>query len=67
MLRKPSDQQLENEFGSKRDTDVVEQILQKGSSQAADGIRADGGVLNIAVGSERFTVDVEGPGCASAT
>ena len=41
-----------------RDADVVEQILQEGSSQAADGIRADGGVLNIAKGSA--SVDVRG-------
>ena len=58
MLRKPSDQQLENEFGSKRDTDVVEQILQKGSPQASEGIRSEGGMMNIAKGSG--SIDVRG-------
>ena len=58
MLRKPSDQQLENEFGSKRDTDVVQQILEKGALQSADAPRSSFGTTNFAKGSG--SIDVRG-------
>lgn len=58
ILRRPSDQQLENEFGSKKDVDVVQQILSKGAFQQADGIRGNFGSTNFAKGSG--VVDVRG-------
>ena len=58
LLRKPSDQQLENEFGTKKDVDVVEQILTKGVLQQADAIRSGPGATNISKGS--FSMDTRG-------
>ncbi len=61
ILGKPSNQQLENVFGSHKDTDVVEQILKKGVAQAADGIKSSSfGATNAGIGS--VSVDTRGKG-----
>ncbi|KAF7792855.1 hypothetical protein EIP86_003956 [Pleurotus ostreatoroseus] len=49
ILRAPSEQQLENEFGTKKDIDVVQQILEKGNFKESDGIR------NASVGGPNLT------------
>ncbi|KAJ7284088.1 ribosome maturation protein [Mycena rebaudengoi] len=38
VLGKPSNQQLETVFGTKKDVDVVTVILEKGKEQAGDGV-----------------------------
>ncbi|CCL98578.1 uncharacterized protein FIBRA_00579 [Fibroporia radiculosa] len=58
ILGAPSRQQLDNEFGSHKDVDVVEQILKKGAEQSGKGYTAGTGVANFAKGS--FTVDTHG-------
>lgn len=40
LLGKPSNQDLDNTFGTHVDTDVVKQILEKGKEESADGIRS---------------------------
>lgn len=64
LLRTPSDQQLENEFGTKKDVDVVQQILEKGAFKEADALRSGtavgGGGGNIARGG--VALDTRGSG-----
>jgi len=38
LLHRPSKQELENTFGTHKDTDVVTMILQKGKEEAGDSI-----------------------------
>ncbi len=61
ILGKASNQQLDSVFGTHKDTDVVEQILAKGKTQAGDQIRSsDFGGTNISIGS--VSVDTRGKG-----
>ncbi len=61
ILGKASNQQLDNVFGTHKDVDVVQQLLQKGTPQQSDGIRSsDFGGTNISIGS--FGVDTKGKG-----
>ncbi|PSR93788.1 hypothetical protein PHLCEN_2v4683 [Hermanssonia centrifuga] len=61
ILGKASNQQLDNIFGTHKDVDVVQQLLQKGTPQQSDGIRSsDFGGTNISIGS--FGVDTKGKG-----
>ena len=59
ILGHPSKQQLENEFGTSKDVEVVQQILEKGKVQSADGITTLRG-LNDARGSR--VIDNKGKG-----
>lgn len=62
-MRTPSDQQLENDFGTKKDVDVVQQILEKGALKEADAIRSGLVGPNINMGSA--VVDTKGKGRTS--
>ncbi|KAI0700588.1 DUF1960-domain-containing protein [Cytidiella melzeri] len=62
ILGKASNQQLENEFGSHKDIDVVEQILKKGVLQSGEGIRSgNSGTLNASLGSQSIDTRGKGP------
>ena len=59
LLGRPSNQQLENVFGSSKDVDVVQQILTKGKEESGKGIKSGTlGMTNLAKGS--FAVDTKG-------
>ncbi|KAI0832650.1 DUF1960-domain-containing protein [Trametes gibbosa] len=59
LLGTPSNQQLDNVFGSHKDVDVITQILQKGKEESGKGIRTgDSGTTNVTKGS--FAVDTRG-------
>ncbi|KAI9068500.1 DUF1960-domain-containing protein, partial [Trametes sanguinea] len=58
LLGTPSNQQLDNVFGTHKDTDVVLQILQKGKEESGKGIRTGETATNIMKGS--FAVDTKG-------
>ncbi|KAF5393173.1 hypothetical protein D9757_001290 [Collybiopsis confluens] len=60
ILGKPSKQQLENAFGTSKDTDVVEIILTKGKDQPGDGITSQTFATNQSRGSA--IVDSRGKG-----
>ncbi|KIK67772.1 hypothetical protein GYMLUDRAFT_154528 [Collybiopsis luxurians FD-317 M1] len=60
ILGKPSKSQLENEFGTSKDVDVVEIILKKGRDQPGDGITSHTFVTNAARGSG--VIDNKGKG-----
>jgi len=51
LLHKPSQQQLDNVFGTHKDVEVVEFILKNGKEQHGDAIGSSGGSLNITRGS----------------
>jgi hypothetical protein len=38
LLRRPSKQELDNEFGTHVDVDVIQQILEKGKEEASESI-----------------------------
>ena len=38
LLRRPSKQELDNEFGTHVDVDVIQQILEKGKEEAGESI-----------------------------
>ncbi|KAF5358918.1 hypothetical protein D9758_004862 [Tetrapyrgos nigripes] len=59
-LGQASKQQLENLFGTSKDVEVVEQILNKGKSQAGDAISTHTFSLNAAKGSA--VIDSKGKG-----
>jgi len=59
ILGQASKQQLENEFGTSKDVDVVQQILEKGKGQSADGITSRG-LFNETRGSG--VIDSKGKG-----
>ncbi|KAI0660770.1 ribosome maturation protein [Cubamyces menziesii] len=63
LLGKPSNQQLDNVFGTHKDVDVITQILQKGKEESGKGIRTGEGVANLAKGS--FAVDTKGKSSTS--
>lgn len=44
LLHEPSKQQLDTTFGTHKDIDVVEQILNKGKVQQSDGFKTGGGI-----------------------
>ncbi|KAI9000796.1 ribosome maturation protein [Trametes punicea] len=58
LLGTPSNQQLENVFGTHKDTDVILQILQKGKEESGKAIRTGEVATNQAKGS--FAVDTKG-------
>ena len=58
LLGRPSKQQLENAFGTSKDVDVVEQILQKGKEETGKAIRSGFASTNFAKGT--FSVDTKG-------
>ncbi|KAH7916256.1 DUF1960-domain-containing protein [Hygrophoropsis aurantiaca] len=60
ILGKPSKQQLENIFETSKDVDVVKIILERGSSQAGEGIHGGGSNYNPTRGSA--VVDSRGKG-----
>ncbi|KAK7470350.1 ATPase [Stygiomarasmius scandens] len=60
LLGHASKQQLENTFGTSKDTEVVEQILNKGKSQAGDAIMTHTFVKNAAKSS--LVIDNKGKG-----
>ncbi|OSD04615.1 DUF1960-domain-containing protein [Trametes coccinea BRFM310] len=63
LLGTPSNQQLDNVFGTHKDTDVVLQILQKGKEESGKGIRTGETATNIMKGS--FAVDTKGKSSTS--
>ncbi|KAI0774491.1 ribosome maturation protein [Fomes fomentarius] len=58
LLGRPSNQQLENVFGSSKDVDVVKAILEKGKEESGKSIRTGQGTTNLSKGS--FSVDTKG-------
>ena len=58
LLGKPSNQQLDNDFGTHKDVDVITQVLQKGKLETGGGINTSNFGTNVAKGS--FTVDTRG-------
>ncbi|KAK7695387.1 hypothetical protein QCA50_000023 [Cerrena zonata] len=58
LLGKPSNQQLDNDFGSYKDVDVITQILQKGKLETGSGINTSTVGTNMSKGS--FSVDTRG-------
>lgn len=61
LLGKPSKQQLDNVFETHNDMEVIQQILERGRGQNADGIRSsDMGGTNMTIGS--MVVDTRGKG-----
>jgi len=46
LLGRPSNQQLENQFGTSKDIDVVELLLERGKEQASEGFHSSGGVFS---------------------
>ncbi|KAI0340901.1 DUF1960-domain-containing protein [Trametopsis cervina] len=61
ILGQASNQQLDNVFGSHKDIDVVQQILEKGTAQHGEGIRSGNfGATNAGIGS--ISVDTRGKG-----
>ncbi|KAI0772146.1 ribosome maturation protein [Trametes elegans] len=58
LLGTPSNQQLDNVFGTHKDVDVITQILKKGKEESGKGIRSGEGVANLAKGS--FAIDTKG-------
>ncbi|KZT71434.1 hypothetical protein DAEQUDRAFT_723939 [Daedalea quercina L-15889] len=58
ILSTPSRQQLDNDFGTHADTDVVKQILEKGKEQAGKSINTGNVATNQAKGSS--VVDTRG-------
>jgi len=60
LLGHASKQQLENTFGTSKDTEVVEQILNKGKSQSGDAIMTHTFVKNAAKSS--LVIDNKGKG-----
>ncbi|CDO73772.1 hypothetical protein BN946_scf185015.g100 [Trametes cinnabarina] len=63
VLGTPSHQQLENVFGTHKDTEVILQILQKGKEESAKGIRTGAVATNLSKGS--FAVDTKGKSSTS--
>ncbi|KZV63355.1 DUF1960-domain-containing protein [Peniophora sp. CONT] len=60
ILGTASKQELENEFGTSRDDDCIQQILEKGKAEHADSIRgSDWGSTNDSKGSH---IDTRGSG-----
>ncbi|OJT05362.1 SDO1-like protein C21C3.19 [Trametes pubescens] len=61
LLGTPSNQQLDNAFGTHKDVDVITAILQKGKEETGKGIRSgEGTATNLTKGS--FAVDTKGKG-----
>ncbi|KAJ3864952.1 ribosome maturation protein [Lentinula novae-zelandiae] len=60
LLGQASKQQLENDFGSSKDVDVVEIILKKGRDQPGDAISSQTFITNAARGSG--IIDSKGKG-----
>ncbi|TFY52582.1 hypothetical protein EVJ58_g9933 [Rhodofomes roseus] len=58
ILSTPSRQQLENDFGTHVDTDVVKQILEKGKEQTGKAVASGMVATNQSKGS--FAVDTKG-------
>ncbi|KAI0375883.1 DUF1960-domain-containing protein [Pilatotrama ljubarskyi] len=58
LLGTPSNQQLENVFGTHKDVDVITQILQKGKEETGKGIRTGEVGTNLSKGS--MAVDTKG-------
>ncbi|KAI0070503.1 DUF1960-domain-containing protein [Panus rudis PR-1116 ss-1] len=58
LLGRPSKQQLENDFGSSRDDEVVAAILEKGKEETSGGIATGTVATNLSKGS--FAVDTKG-------
>ncbi|KAI0650515.1 DUF1960-domain-containing protein [Trametes meyenii] len=58
LLGTPSNQQLDNVFGSHKDVDVITQILQKGKEETGKAIRTGETAPNLTKGS--FAVDTKG-------
>ncbi|KAI0751024.1 DUF1960-domain-containing protein [Daedaleopsis nitida] len=59
ILGRPSKQQLENVFGSSKDVDVVQAILEKGKEESGKAIRSGAvGATNQSKGS--FAMDTRG-------
>jgi len=58
MLSTPSRQQLENDFGTHVDTDVVRQILEKGREQTGKAVSSGTATTNQSKGS--FAIDTKG-------
>ena len=63
LLGRPSNQQLENVFGSSKDVDVVLIILEKGKEESGKAIRTGNGATNLMKGS--FAVDTKGKSSTS--
>lgn len=59
LLGQASRQQLDSVFGTHKDTDAVEQLLNKGEMQAGEGFHGTE-VLSKDVGRGSFTIDTRG-------
>lgn len=59
-LSTPSRQQLENDFGTHVDTDVVKQILEKGKEQTGKSFNTGTGIAATNLGKGSFAVDTKG-------
>ena len=55
ILRQPSQQQLDNDFGTHKDDEVVKEILEKGQLQNSVAIASGPGSLNLSRGSASET------------
>ncbi|RPD66939.1 DUF1960-domain-containing protein [Lentinus tigrinus ALCF2SS1-7] len=60
LLGRPSNQQLENVFGSSKDVDVVKQILEKGKEESGKSIRT--GIVGKDMTKGSMTIDTKGKG-----
>ncbi|PCH40850.1 DUF1960-domain-containing protein [Wolfiporia cocos MD-104 SS10] len=58
ILGTPSRQQLENEFGTSKDVDVIEQILRKGQEQSGKGVTS--GIVGQNAGKGSAVIDTRG-------
>lgn len=58
LLGRPSNQQLDNDFGTHKDVDVITQILEKGKLETGGGITSGTVATNVTKGS--FAVDTRG-------
>lgn len=61
ILGKASNQQLDNDFGTHKDVDVITAVLQKGKEQSGDAIRSGPNATNMSRGSAS-SIDNKGKG-----
>ena len=59
-MGKASNQQLDNDFGTHKDVDVITAVLQKGKEQSGDAIRSGPNATNMSRGSA--SIDNKGKG-----
>ena len=60
ILGEASKQQLDSVFGTHKDIDVVQQLLEKGSAQQSDSLDSRSGIASLNLGKGSFGVDTRG-------